>query len=76
MAHDEDILETALNSSIAYSAKYHQVSTEKVVSVVTAFKQDIEDDDLCDCERARKSGYAQMCFSCTGPDRQRINLNQ
>jgi len=69
MDNKEDILETALNSGIRYSAKQYNVSEKEVYSIVKEFKNEMSTEGgLCPCEFANKQrNCGMMCFMCSGP---------
>lgn len=79
MNHEEDILETALNSGIRFAAQKHSVTEQQVREIVQKFKDEIESiyEDECLCRQQMKEGKAptQFCFMPCPPDAgQRIKL--
>ena len=64
MKNQDDILETALNSGIAFTAQKYNITKDEVYKIVRTFKIDI--GDLCSCDKARLKGETVMCFSCDG----------
>lgn len=64
MNNEDDILETALNSGISFSAQKYGVSEQSVYEIVKKFKSELEDDYPCSCEKASTNGNVIMCFSC------------
>lgn len=72
MDNQDDILETALNSGIAFSAQKYNVTKEQVREIVMKFKN--ETGDPCECEMARKRGEMMMCFFCPGGGNPRIMI--
>lgn len=69
MAHEEDILETALNCGIKYSANKYELSDSEVYSIVKKFRNEMSTEGgLCHCELANKNhNCVMMCFMCSGP---------
>ena len=66
--NEDDILETALNSGIDFSAKKHNVDPKEVYRIVKAFQLD-NGEGICSCEMARRKGNAMFCFMCDGGNR-------
>ena len=64
MKNEDDILETALNSGIAFTAQKYNISKDEVYKIVRTFKTEI--GDLCSCDKARLRGEMMMCFICDG----------
>lgn len=64
MNNQDDILETALNSGLAFAANKYNISVQEVYGIVKEFKVDIE--DLCSCDRMRLKGLTVMCIFCNG----------
>jgi len=59
ISYEDDILETALNSGIAFTAQKYNISKDEVYKIVRKFKKEIS--DLCSCEKA---GLPTLCFMC------------
>lgn len=69
--YDGDILETALNSGLKFSAQKYNVSVGHVRGLVANF--DITTASQCQCEEDRiRTGVAWMCMFCTGGSNQRL----
>lgn len=69
--HKDDILETALNSGVFYTAKKYNITIKEVYDIVNWFKEDIEDNIPCSCERSK---YVTMCFMCDKGVNERIKI--
>lgn len=55
----DDILESALNKGVAYSAAKYNVSDAVVRLIVSKFKNEI--DEPCSCEKEK---VPVLCFAC------------
>lgn len=67
--HEDDVLETALNSGIKFAAQKYGVYETAVERVVKQFKVDIEDQRPCSPDRGE--GF-WPCGSCKGWTRIKI----
>jgi hypothetical protein len=66
MAHDDDILEYALNNGIEAASKRFEVPKVSVHAIVSKFVAEVDEPNKCACERAGMSRHV-MCFSCMEP---------
>lgn len=71
MKNEDDILEDALNSGVAFTANKYSLTKDEVIKIVMKFKIDI--DGLCSCDKERIRGQAMFCSMCDR-DKNRIKL--
>lgn len=72
--YEDDILETALNSGLEFTAKKFNIEISTVREIVMKFKEEVETDPtnpegLCVCEKAGRKGIAMFCWMCAGPEK-------
>lgn len=68
--HKEDILETALNNGVKYTADKYSIAKSEVIDIVDAFQEEMKGE--CRCDKLRDHVVFIHCLMCTANNYHRL----